>query len=802
MLQSIINPLTENLLPPQAEVFAHGFLDSGFNCVLQMPTGSGKTWLAEQAIEKTIQQNLRAIYLSPLRALAAELATRWQHKFSKYKVGIFTGDYSSNGKVYPIPFRDARLLVMTPEKLDACTRFWRSHWSWIPEVDLIVVDELHLLGDSQRGARLEGALSRIRRLNPFARILGLSATLGNRSELSDWLGGVDYVSTWRPVPLKWRFIQFRKATEKPNLLLQEVSRNIVEGGKGLVFVQSRRRAEETSSFLKSQGIRSYHHHAGLGHEERREVERRFLSNKIDVLVATSTLEMGLNLPVRQVVLYDLQAFDGTEFQPLPTNNVWQRVGRAGRPGFDETAEAVLIAPAWDRSSDNYEQGNFEPIVSALSRTHALSEQIIAEVSSGMSRTEDQLALTFSQSLAAKQKILPDVKVVINQMLVAGMLALHEDEEAKKNKFILRATRLGRIASRHFLEPATVLLFRRALAAEQLTFFDLLLICACTMDCEPLLPCDYEELEDLSINLNNQPSFLLETSKEKIVGFLDVNGKRLLASLKMALVIRQWCRSGEAKTVAEKYNCYPFEIVRLRESFMRLLTAMSAVVEKPIDLGETEEFEFCASYDEKIRILLAMVDGGLDEYSATLTMIKGVGPKLANRLKGAGINDLLELSKTDANLLRNIPGIKRERLKLWIIEAKKLAQIRSASELFEIAPHTTHPTKNLLTGIDPYRLRRAMELKVKGADGGDHLVTGGTEPHIIQTVGGKLICDCIDFQHRNESVCKHIFAVRLYRGDSQLQQAVKKLNEVSNKKPIDIFELWFAGQKSFAARKTI
>ena len=205
---------------------------------------------------------------------------------------------------------------------------------------------------------------------------------------------------------------------------------------------------------------------------------------------------------------------------------------------------------------------------------------------------------------------------------------------------------------------------------------------------------------------------------------------------------------------------------------------------------------------KNRLLLAMVDGGLDEYAATLTMIKGVGPKLANRLKDAGINDLLELSKTDAKLITDIPGIKCKRLKLWIVEAKKLARTRSAAELFEIAPHTIHSPKNLLIGIDPYRLRRAMELKVKGAEGGSHLVTGGTEPHIIQTVGGKLICDCIDFQHRNDSVCKHIFAVRLYRGDSQLQQAVKKLNEVSNKKPIDIFELWFAGQKSFTARKTI
>ena len=58
--------------------------------------------------------------------------------------------------------------------------------------------------------------------------------------------------------------------------------------------------------------------------------------------------MGLNLPARQVVLYDLQTFDGTDFVPLSVNTVWQRAGRAGRRGLDTQGEVVLIAPSWDR----------------------------------------------------------------------------------------------------------------------------------------------------------------------------------------------------------------------------------------------------------------------------------------------------------------------------------------------------------------------------------------------------------------------------------------------------------------------
>jgi helicase len=219
----VANKLCRQPSPPQSEVLEKDLLLSGFNCVLQMPTGAGKTWLAENAIVSTLDAGARAIYLTPLRAQAAELTDEWSERFTNFKVGIFTGDFGSSKKRYPVSFEEAQLLVMTPERLDACTRAWRSHWNWIPEVELLIVDELHLLGEPNRGARLEGAILRMRRLNPFVRLIGLSATLGNIAELAAWLDGIFYLSSWRPVPLTWRIVHFRTATEKPQLLLEQIA---------------------------------------------------------------------------------------------------------------------------------------------------------------------------------------------------------------------------------------------------------------------------------------------------------------------------------------------------------------------------------------------------------------------------------------------------------------------------------------------------------------------------------------------------------------------------------------------------
>lgn len=783
--------------PPQQEVVDHGLLTSGFSCVLQMATGSGKTWLSSHAIRDSLESGHRAIYLSPLRALAEELAVRWTSDFSGFNVGIFTGDYGPQGKAVPVPYEKSNLLIMTPERLDACTRSWRSHWAWLPQVDLVVVDEIHLLGDPGRGARLEGAISRLRRLNPFVRFLGLSATLGNRGELADWLDGVEFHSSWRPVPLRWRVSRFRKAQEKPDLLCREAAGLRDSGGQSLVFVQSRRRSEVLAKHLCSQGIQAGYHHAGLQHSERRSIEEAFRQNRTPVLIATGTLEMGLNLPARQVILYDLQGFDDGEFSPLPSNTVWQRAGRAGRPGFDDEGEAVLFASSWDKSVDAYEQGRFENIRSGFRDRAAFEEQVLVEIQSGMGRTAPQLERVFSTSLAARQKIAIPIEESISSMAEAGIVDLHPDTGD------FRVTPLGRVAIRQMLRPSTVLHIRRFLASvAEPTFFDLLVGAASSDDCEPKLAVDFEELENLSDSLAARPTNLFAAGSSAP---RPADGKRLLSALKTAAALIEWTRSGDADAVAEEFGCYPFEIIRLRESMERILMAVGSV-QRLLDPAAPEGEEKPKSLQlRRIEILRQMIINGLDVEAAALTLVDGIGPKWAKKLIGAGFQNLAQLGAASAAEVVSLGGISEKRAVAWIQDAGMRSQEGSVTDAHSQSNVSVHPT-SLSLGEDPYRLRRATELSCTVIDSSSYQVTGGLEPHIVRcfSENATLVaytstpkpsaqlpfsCDCPD--HAKGNTCKHILSVRLARGDAGLSRAVEQICRASSDAFLDLLQLWFA-----------
>ena len=159
-------------------------LETDDNVVAAAPTASGKTALAELAICRTLSQGGTALFLAPLRALTTEKESEWE-RFEElgYSVAVVTGERDLD----PRRAERADILVMTPEKADSATRKHDSaRYSFVTDVDCVVIDEVHLLDSERRGAVLEVTVSRLRRLcDP--RVIALSATMKNVDDVADWL---------------------------------------------------------------------------------------------------------------------------------------------------------------------------------------------------------------------------------------------------------------------------------------------------------------------------------------------------------------------------------------------------------------------------------------------------------------------------------------------------------------------------------------------------------------------------------------------------------------------------------------
>ncbi len=160
------------------------------------PTASGKTLVATMGIVKALEENSKAIYLVPLKALANEKFKEYQQLLhnTKYKVIQSTGEIDSESG-YLVNYN---LLVLTTEKLDSLLR---HKVSWINEVKTVIVDEIHLLNDPSRGPTLEIIITLLKQLIK-PQMVGLSATIGNPEQLAEWLEAELVMDKWRPVELK------------------------------------------------------------------------------------------------------------------------------------------------------------------------------------------------------------------------------------------------------------------------------------------------------------------------------------------------------------------------------------------------------------------------------------------------------------------------------------------------------------------------------------------------------------------------------------------------------------------------
>lgn len=184
------------LRPAQEKSVEKGLLERK-NLLVCTPTASGKTLIAELAAMKSIIEGRgKAVYIVPLKALAYEKYRDFKKRYGKIaKIALSIGDMDSAQ-----PFiADYDLVVTTSEKMDSVLRHSAP---WIESISTVVVDEIHLLNDAERGPTLEILLTILKQLLKGAQFIGLSATIGNAQELAEWLNADLVVDGWRPVELQ------------------------------------------------------------------------------------------------------------------------------------------------------------------------------------------------------------------------------------------------------------------------------------------------------------------------------------------------------------------------------------------------------------------------------------------------------------------------------------------------------------------------------------------------------------------------------------------------------------------------
>ncbi len=388
-----------SLMPVQVEVIKRGlFYRQSF--LVCAPSGSGKTLVGEMAAAMAVLNRLgKAAYLVPYRALAAQKAAEFTKAYSPYgaKVVLAMGD----NEVTDQELAAADILVTTFEKIDAALRNAKTQ-SWIKQLAVVVVDEIHEIGEPERGPRLESLLVRLFQRIAHVQVIGLSATIGAPQELATWLGSLGsqlqlIYSETRPVPLTY---EIAIDGRKDKFILNATRKVLDEGGQVLVFVATRKEAEQQAGKLahlcsqylstsdqdqiKIQMVRlekvrgrnpalgesiqagAGFHHAGLDKQERKSVEKLFGSRAVKVVCCTTTLAAGVNTPARTVILRGVEMKkvpkraiqkDGMlglpppwiehfsyqyAFIPFPPNQVFQLLGRAGRPGYDTVGRGIIL----------------------------------------------------------------------------------------------------------------------------------------------------------------------------------------------------------------------------------------------------------------------------------------------------------------------------------------------------------------------------------------------------------------------------------------------------------------------------
>lgn len=432
-IKTIINtayPYIKEFNPAQKAVIESGYLEDKSNYIISIPTASGKTVLGILPALKTILNGGKAVYAAPLLSIQNEKVKEFK-AFEEH--GIKVGKHPSNSD----------LSVMVFESFDALTRF---SWNVLREVDTLIIDEFHMIGEYSRGPTLESAITRAKIINPSLRIIALSATLKNIDEIEQWLDGKTVEHDYRPVPLNKEVLdaEMFNTKNKNDVIVKIVEKAIEDNSQALSFVSTRRFTESLATYVakkidKKTTKEQKHkfkqvadkllevpkkkgslptttclklaeaaekgvvfHHAGLFNEQKEIIEDEFRNGNILMITATPSLMYGVNLPSKYVVIRDHTRWTSNGPASIPVFDYEQMSGRAGRPQYDDVGYSYLVAKTMDEALDleaRYVNGEIELTNSKLiDNKDAIYKQIIAQIASSLSKNLDDLNDFFGKTL--------------------------------------------------------------------------------------------------------------------------------------------------------------------------------------------------------------------------------------------------------------------------------------------------------------------------------------------------------------------------------------------------------------------
>jgi len=352
---------------PQADAIPR--ISRGENLLLVAPTGIGKTEAAMIPIFDAIfrtkgKKGIRCLYITPLRALNRDMLKRMEDVGNELgiTVGVRHGD-TSQAERNKQSQKPPEILITTPETVQVLFtgKRLREH---LKNVEWVVVDEIHELADVERGAQLSVAMERLVSIAGEYQRIGLSATVGNPTEVLRFLGGVkrkitlcrhdthrDFdIGVECPDPSEDSVLLDRLQCEPDILAVMLRARELIDNGRStLFFVNTRETAEWLAARFRmwDEDIGIEVHHGSLSKETRMEMEDAFKSGEIKALVCTSSLELGIDVGSTDLVIqYN---------SPRQVARMIQRAGRAGhRVGGliharilatapDEVAESLVVA---------------------------------------------------------------------------------------------------------------------------------------------------------------------------------------------------------------------------------------------------------------------------------------------------------------------------------------------------------------------------------------------------------------------------------------------------------------------------